>query len=181
MIKSVFKFQKMLAIKFLVVVFLAHTFFILPGLNWAAEKIWHKTDLPISLKSKRILVDQKSGEIIYRGNVRVQQGDLIIMAAKAKTASTGNQPDHVWASGNPVEIQKNNNGELVVLTAANIHYDVNSGEITLSGNVKLKMGNDTLDSKNLIYNVKSNTITVYTKDAPLTASFSPERIKELQK
>jgi len=103
------------------------------------------------------------------------------MAARAKTTSTNNQPEHVWVSGNPVKIHKNNNGELVVLTAANVHYDVKSGLITLSGNVKLKMGNDTLDSKNLIYNVKSNTITVYTKDAPLTASFSPERIKELQK
>jgi len=105
------------------------------------------------------------------------------MAAKAKTTSTGtgNQPEHVWASGNPVKIHKNNDGELIVLTAANVHYDVKSGEIKLSGNVKLKMGNDTLDSKNLSYNVKSNTITVYTKDAPLTASFSPERIKELQK
>ena len=167
--------------RFLVTILLASTFSLSPTPGLAAEKVWHNTNQPVSLKSKSIVVDQKSGVITYRGNVRVKQGSLIIMAAKAKTMSTDNQPDQIWASGNPVKIHKINNGELIVLTAANVHYDVKSGEITLSGNVKLKMGNDTLDSKNLSYNVISNTITVYTKDAPLTASFSPERIKALQK
>ena len=157
------------------------TFALSPNPGQAAKKVWHNTDQPIILKSKRILVDQKSGEITYRGNVRVKQGDLIIKASMAKTTSTSDNPEHVWASGNPVEIHKINNGELVVLTAANVHYDVKTGLIELSGNVKFKMGDDTLDSKNLIYNVKTNTMTVFTQGAPLTASFSPERIEELQK
>ncbi len=181
MIKSRFTYQRMQTIRPLVAILLASTFALLSNPGQAAEKIWHNTDQPVFLKSKRILVDQKSGDIIYRGNVRVKQGNLVIMAAKAKTSSSGNQPNHIWASGNPVEIHKINNGELVVLTATNAHYDLKTGLITLSGNVKLKMGSDTLNSKNLIYNVKTNTITVYTKDAPLSASFSPERIKKLQK
>ncbi|MFV1993208.1 MAG: LptA/OstA family protein, partial [Acidiferrobacterales bacterium] len=79
----------MITARFLVAMLLASTFSLssIPGL--AAEKIWHNTNQPVSLKSKSIRVDQKSGVITYRGNVRVKQGNLIIMAAKAKTTSTG--------------------------------------------------------------------------------------------
>lgn len=152
-----------------------------PGVCLAAEKKLFDTSQPVSLKSRQILVDQKNGSITYKGNVRIKQGNLQISASRARTKTVGNQPSHVWASGNPVKVQSKREGTLVIITAANVHYNVKSGMITLTGNVQLQMGNDTLASKQLSYNVKTNTITVNTKNAPLNASFDATHIKELRK
>ena len=138
-------------------------------------------DQPITLKSKHILVNQKNGSITYKGNVQIKQGDLLIKAEKATTKTVGNQPSQVWARGNPVKVQSRRNGNLMTITAAGAHYNVKSGMIMLTGNVKLLMGKDSMGSKQLMYNVKTNKILVNTKNAPLNASFDSEHIKELHK
>jgi lipopolysaccharide export system protein LptA len=152
-----------------------------PGVCLAAEKKLFDTSQPVSLKSKHILVNQKNGSITYKGNVRLKQGDLLIIAGKAKTRAVGGQPGQVWASGNPVKVQNKKDGNLLTITAANVHYNVKSGMIVLTGNVQLHFGKDALNTKKLSYNVKTNTITVNTKNAPLNAAFDSDYIKALRK
>ena len=138
-------------------------------------------DQPITLKSKTILVNQKNGNISYKGNVRVKQGDLLIIAAKANTKTVGGQPNRIWASGHPVKVQSRKDGSLVTITASNVQYNVKSGIILLTGNVQLHIGKDTLRSKKISYNVKTNTVTVNTKNAPLNASFDSDHLKAMRK
>lgn len=153
----------------------------IPVLTQAEENQLFDPDKPVSLKSKQITVNQKSGNIIYKGNVKIKQGNLLIRAAKAKTKTVGNKPSQVWASGNPVRVQSKRDGNTVILTAASVHYNIKTGMITLTDNVQLQMGKDKLESKKLSYNVKTNKILVNTKDAPLNASFDSAHIKEMQK
>lgn len=156
-------------------------YLISPVTNLAAERELFDLSQPVSLKSRHIVVNQKNGSIIYKGNVQIKQGSLLIRAAKAKTKTVGNQPSQIWASGKPVKVQSKRDGNLMIITASNIHYNVKSGMITLTNNVQLQMGKDILRSKQLSYNVKTNTITVNTKNAPLNASFDSAHIKKLQK
>lgn len=154
---------------------------ILSGTSIAADKKLFDSSQPVTLKSKHISVNQKNGGITYKGNVRLKQGNLLIRAAKAKTKTVGKQPSQVWASGNPAKVQSKRNGNLLVLTASNIHYNIKSGMITLTDNVQLTIGGDVLGSKQLSYNVKTNKIIVNTEDSPLNASFDSEHIKSLNK
>jgi len=153
----------------------------IPVMSVAEENKVFDADQPVSLKSKHISMNQKNGNIIYTGNVRLKQGSLSINSAIARTKTIGNQPAHVWAKGNPVHVETTRNGKVIELTAAKAHYDVQSGVITLTDNVQVKMGNDKVDSNKILYNVKSNTIIINSDDAPVNATFDPAHIKGPEK
>jgi len=156
------------------------TCLIVTGLSVADEKKIFDTDQPISLRSNSISVNQKSGSVIYIGNVRLKQGDLFIKSSRARTKSAGNQPEHVWASGSPVRIERKRDGKVIILTAFKVHYDVQSGMIVLTDNVQVEMGKDKIGSKKILYNVKTNTILANSDDAPLIATFEPTHLKKTE-
>ena len=116
------------------------------------------SDQPVNYSADRIELQDKQDRVVLSGDVRINQGDLNLSAARTTVAYTND---------NGVKIQRIDATGGVVITRGNERasgsagvYDFNRRVIVLSGNVHLQRGTDTLNGGRLTMDLKSGLSTV---------------------
>lgn len=123
---------------------------ILPGLATALES---DKDQPIYVEADGVEIDDRSGISVYKGNVELTQGSIIMHADKVTVTQRANQTDHIEAVGNPVTYQQesDNNQGLIKGRAKKTEYAADSEIIYMTGDAVLNQGQDTFKSDKIIY------------------------------
>jgi len=129
---------------------------------------------PLELSAERLEVDQATGQAVFSGGVTVVQGDLRLGAERvqveyAADAATGrNRIARLRAEGEVLLATPQDAAE-----AAMAVYDLDAGQITLSGDVVLTQGANALAGDRLVIDLASRTgrmegrvRTVILPDAP---------------
>lgn len=115
-------------------------------------------NLPIKLQADSILLDQRTGNGTYLGNMRLRQGSMSITANKAITKGKQRKPERITVFGNPLRIQDTIEGETVKLNARKAFYNVRTGIVELSGSVSIYRNNETLHSSWVRYDLNQKNI-----------------------
>lgn len=132
---------------------------VLAGYGLAAQGFAsHNSRAPVNFAADRIQLQDREKRVILAGNVDITQADLTLRAARTVinyTDAGSLEVQRITATGG-VTVSRGNEtarGSVGV-------YDFNRRIITLSGDVRLRRGTDTLNGGRLVIDLRSGVSTV---------------------
>lgn len=136
----------------------------------------HNTNAPVDVEADRIEVQDRADRAIFAGNVRVQQGDLTLEAARLTVA-------YDRAAGDGVQIQRlDATGGVLVRSPSETArgqyavYDLNRRQITMVGGVTLNQGPNTVRGGRMVIDLDSGRAVVDGSAVGGTTSSSGGRV-----
>ncbi len=128
------------------------------GLGEAFTGFSANSDTPIQIEADRLEVREEEKLAIYAGNVRVRQGETVLMTAQLRVYYTGDATGAAPGSGvsriearNRVIIQSGSQ----TATGDTAVFEMAADRITLTGNVVLTKGDDIVRGEKLVVDLKS--------------------------
>lgn len=117
---------------------------------------------------------------IYRENVEVRQGSMLIKAVRLEAnASAGRGSEVLIASGTPATYSQTlEDGKEVTAQANEIRYDLANRTLTLSGNAEMSQSGSLVQGAVIRYNIATQQLSAESEqNRRVTTIFTPE-IKE---
>ena len=117
-------------------------------------------DAPISINARSVEVDEKTGRVVYSGNVVVEQGRLSIRADRVEITTRQGRTELVRATGKPARLHRRpgDGDDEIRADAGRIDYHVARRNIDMSGRVSLWRGEDSFTADVLHYNLDSKDL-----------------------
>ena len=111
-------------------------------------------EAPVEVTADNLSVDQDSGQAVFEGNVVIGQGDLRIAAARVLVVYNDDSGDiaRLEASGGVTFVTETEAAE-----AQSAVYDLDSGTLTMSGQVLLTQGATAVSADRMDVNLESGT------------------------
>ncbi|PIT51162.1 lipopolysaccharide transport periplasmic protein LptA [Snodgrassella alvi] len=120
---------------------------------------------PIQIEADQGSLDKQNQTTVFTGNVKMRQGTMYMNAARvtAHKDNAGNQT--IIADGKPATFgQQLEKDGMVFGQGDNVHYESQSGIVTITGNAQVNRGGDMARGAVIIYNTNTEVYTV--KSAP---------------
>lgn len=132
---------------------------------------------PVDIKSNYLLLDEKKGISIYKGNVLLIKGTLIIKADKITLYSDGETLTKALIIGSPADVRhKPENEEKVHSQAKKIEYFVAQERLILNGQAFVDQGDRHFSGESIEYDTRQHIITAsHQKDAVNAKNNPPKR------
>lgn len=126
----------------------------------AAHAAERDRDEPIRINARHVEVNEKTGVMVYRGQVEAVQGALSIRADRLEVRRRDGKTDRIHATGQPVLLDRRADAgnEALHAEAERVDYHVTSRRIDLSGNVTLRRGPDVFTAHVLHYEIDSQRL-----------------------
>lgn len=139
---------------------------------------------PITVDSKSQFVDGKNKSSIFKGNVNITQGSLVIDADEVEVdASLGEGKEVFIARGTPAKYsQELDDNQRVIATAEEIRYNVSEKMISLSGDAELQREANSVSGNSIVYDMVNEQLLAESRegtDTRVTTVFRPETIKDI--
>ena len=118
-------------------------------------------DEPIRINARSVEANEKTGTVVYRGNVVAEQGRLSIKADRIEIRAKNNQTELILATGNPVKLRQKpdaTSGEIQA-DAKRIDYRVSTRKLDMIGDVSLRRGEDLFTGSVLHYDLDAKILT----------------------
>ena len=151
--KSLEKKQKL--IKYNFILFCAQIILIsIPSAAYSEEA---DRDKSIEIESDTMTVDDAKNISIYKGDVILTQGTLIIRASKLTVREDSQGFQHSTAIGKPTTFKQKRDGidEYIEGSADRIEYDGHMDKVHLYDKASVKRGNDTVYGDYIIYDANA--------------------------
>ena len=116
------------------------------------------SDKPINISAETQQVDFQAETISYTGNVRIQQGEMILRADSVKAEGPDAKLTRITASGDVVITSRDATARAPLAV-----YDVQARSIRLTGDVVLVQGGNTLRGTDLFVDLKAGTAVLTAK------------------
>ncbi len=139
-----------------------------------------RRDQPVAIRADHIELNERTGHALYRGQVRLQQGDVTIRAERLEAWQRDGKTMRTLASGRPASFHQapaTPGDEATEFTAARIDYHVRQRIVHASGNAVAARGQDRFQATTLRYEIEPRRLsaggqghgrvsaTLYPKDA----------------
>tara|TARA_B100000795_G_scaffold248344_1_gene215167 strand:+ start:351 stop:908 length:558 start_codon:yes stop_codon:yes gene_type:complete len=151
--KSLEKKQKL--IKYNFILFCAQIILIsIPSAAYSEEA---DRDKSIEIESDTMTVDDAKNISIYKGDVILTQGTLIIRASKLTVREDSQGFQHSTAIGKPTTFKQKRDGidEYIEGSADRIEYDGHMDKVHLYSKASVKRGNDTVFGDYIMYDTNA--------------------------
>lgn len=123
---------------------------------------------PIQVNADYQEIDSRANRLLYRDNVVIAQGSLLINAERLEVQSTGEEvgeSEVFVATGSPATYQQDVEEGVTVHAQANeIHYDSNAGILTLRGSAQLSQHGNIVRASQITYYVNDQRVTAQRSD-----------------
>ncbi len=114
---------------------------------------------PIELESDQLDVNNEKGILTYKGNVKLVQGVFTLKADQLTVYTNDRKVSRIEASGNPVQLQdQQQDGKIVEAEALYMIYNVSAETIALEGKGYLNHGGNIMRSQSILYNLKTSDL-----------------------
>lgn len=115
---------------------------------------------PISIKADSAEINENTGVGIYRGNVRVTQGSMVLTGDTIVIESEDKKVRKIKTEGNLSTFrQTSDDGKTVYAEAAKMVYDIGKKQIVLTENAKLTENGNTLASDSIVFHTDKKTVS----------------------
>jgi len=114
----------------------------------------------IHIASDAASLDKTKGEIIYTGNVKMQQGSLHIQAQKVTLIRTQDGLKEIIAEGDPAryeQVLRNNEGKTLAY-GKTIIYDTKAEQLTLLNDAGLEKQGNVFSGEKIVYLIKEQRV-----------------------
>lgn len=103
--------------------------------------------------------NEKTGTMIYRGNVVISQGTILIEADQVDVLSNGNKVTLITCSGKPASYQQQPDEKpgLVIAKAESIEYQLAADKIVLKRNASLSRNGTLIKGDTINYDLKEQS------------------------
>ncbi len=115
------------------------------------------TSAAIEVTADSLAVDQDTGSAVFRGNVIIGQGDLRLSAGTVEViyVTESNEIARLMADGGVTFVTATEAAE-----AQSAQYDIETGLLTLTGDVLLTQGPSAISAETMIINVTDGTASM---------------------
>jgi lipopolysaccharide export system protein LptA len=140
-------------------------------------------DQPIRIEADRVELSEKSGIGTYTGNVRVQQGTLVLTADVVTVVAPEKVLQKVIATGDLATLRKRTeDGKEIVAQAKQMEYLVGPNKIVLTDSARLQQGGNEFISDRIEYDLLAQVVHAgdTTKGGRVEVTIVPAEIRELQ-
>jgi lipopolysaccharide export system protein LptA len=126
---------------------------------------------PIHIEADEAVRDEKTGQTLYRGNVRIRQGSLKISADEVTLYHINTQADKIVAEGAPARMQQQRTLESETMHAEGriIEYYKEEERVHIREEAKLEQGGSTVRSDSIEYFINQELVKA-TTDADATGN-----------
>lgn len=117
-------------------------------------------DEPIRIDARAVEANEKTGVVVYSGNVVVEQGLLSIRADRLEVTARKGKTELVRATGKPAKLRQRAEGENgeIRAEADRVDYRVSLRKVDLVGHVTLRRGEDLFTADVLHYDLDSKSL-----------------------
>jgi lipopolysaccharide export system protein LptA len=117
-------------------------------------------DEPIRIDARSVEANDKTGTVVYSGNVVAEQGRLSIRADRVEIHSRQGKAERMRATGKPVKLRQgpDNESAEILAEAARLDYHFSQRKIDLIGQVTLRRGEDLFTAEVLHYDLNSKNL-----------------------
>lgn len=128
---------------------------------------------PVNLEADSVTVDDIHKTSVYVGNVVLMQGTMLLRADRIEVSENGEGFNKAVAYGNPVYFRQKRDkvDEYVEGYASRIDMDSKANMVYLTGNARLKKGEDELRGHTMTYNTTSEVFEA--QNDPTQAAKNP--------
>ena len=125
---------------------------------------------PIHIEADEAVRDERTGVTVYRGNVRIRQGSLKIMAEQVTLYHINTQADKIVAVGSPAQIQQQRtlDSEPMHAEGGIIEYYKEEERVHIRENAKLEQDGSTVRSDSIEYFINQELVRATTDDPTTT-------------
>lgn len=126
--------------------------------NVAFGGIRADVDAPVEVAADNLSVNQADGSAVFTGNVVIGQGEMRLSADRVTVVYAGGGQSRIRsldAEGNVTLVSGPDAAEARAAT-----YDVETGNVTLTGDVVLTQGQNVLTGDRMLVNLESGTAQV---------------------
>lgn len=108
---------------------------------------------PITLKAARVEIDQQKGISTYEGSVELQQGSMVITAARIVVRHKNNEVSRIEADGTPVTIRQRPapDKEETRAEARHMEYDPKTATMLLTGQAHIWQEGNEFSGETITY------------------------------
>ncbi len=130
------------------------------GALFPAHALESDRNQPIYLEADSVFIDSAKGISTYEGAVRLSQGSLLIEADWAEIKKPAEAITQVHAKGKPVTFRQQSEiaGRNIRGNALRINYDLDSGNLTLTGSAQLWQGDDQFKGEHIVYDYRNKRV-----------------------
>lgn len=116
---------------------------------------------PIRVDAGSVEANEKTGAMVYSGNVTVEQGRLSIRADRIEVTTRQGRTELVRATGRPAKLRSRGEGENADIQAEadRVDYRVSQKKVDLVGHVTLRRGEYVFTADRLHYDLNSKSLT----------------------
>ena len=158
---------------------LALALVLLPVNSWALSS---DREQPMLIEADRAELDDANGISIYRGNVKVTQGTLVLTGDIMTVYTKGNDVVKVIMEGQPATYSQrpDNKDKDGRASALHMEYFTNPEKIILTGQAEVEQQGDVLRSERIEYDVPTDKVQAGTEqpDERVRSTMQPRKEKE---
>ena len=128
-----------------------------------SASLWADSDdssKPVKIKADSAEINDNTGTSIYRGNVRISQGSILLTGDKVVLETVDKKIRKITSEGSLCTFrQLRDDGKTVHAQAGKMVYTVGKKQVVLSKNAKLTEGGNTFASNRIVFDVDKKTIS----------------------
>ncbi len=116
---------------------------------------------PMLIEANSAELDDKNGVSIYRGNVKVTQGTLVLTGETMTVYNSGNDISKVIMEGDPATYRQRPDGKEqdINASARKMEYFKNPDKVILTSDAKVEQEGDILRSEHIVYDIDNDQVT----------------------
>ncbi len=121
---------------------------------------------PVHISADKVTIDEKSGISRYMGNVKIEQGSMLLIGEKVTVYQPDGKLDKIIVDGTPAKFKQlsdKNNQEISASAIKLIYYTI-SEKLILTGEASLKQGQNSFSGHTIEYDTRNSTVTANTDD-----------------
>lgn len=128
-----------------------------------STSLWAYSDdasKPVKIKADSAEINENTGTSIYRGNVRISQGSILLTGDRVVLETVDKKIHKITSEGSLCTFrQVRDDGKTVHAQAEKMVYTVGKKQVVLSKNAKLTEGGNTFASDRIVFHVDKKTIS----------------------
>lgn len=151
-----------------------------------AQALSSDSSQPIHIIADEAIRDERTGQTIYRGNVRIVQGSLQIDAETVTMYRIVTEADKIVAEGSPAQMQQQReaDGELVFAEGNVIEYYKDEERLHLLKNAQLEQDGSTVRGDSIVYFITKELVKAETDESlggsRVEVVIPPRKVEEME-
>ncbi len=130
------------------------------GVGQAADELATATPAPLVIEADRVVINDKTGVSVYKGNVQVTRGSLHLSCDDLTVHNSNGEVQQSECNGHPAKFHRDREGNKKEVHgyANRVEYYLQDEHVVLLGEAHLEQDRDTFSGQHIIYYLKRDVV-----------------------